>query len=95
MVSAEELRDIRNRGAVCDTLGRLFDAGGREVRHDLSGRTLAVDPEDLRGRRVVLVAGGLEKIDAIDGLLRAGLVTGLITDGDTALALAYRRVSSS
>ncbi len=95
MVSAEELRDIRDRGAVCDTLGRLFDAGGREVRHELSGRTLAVDPEDLRGRRVVLVAGGLEKTEAIDGLLRAGLVAGLITDGDTALALASRRPSSS
>lgn len=93
MVSAEELRDIRGRGAVCDTLGRLFDAGGREVRHELSGRTLAVDPEDLRGRRAVLVAGGLEKTDAIDGLLRAGLVAGLITDGDTALAIAGRRPS--
>ena len=91
MVSAEELRDIRDRGAVCDTLGRLFDAGRREVRHELSDRTLAVDPENLRGRHVVLVAGGLEKTDAIDGLLRAGLVAGLITDGDTALAIANRR----
>ena len=36
----------------------------------------------------MLVAGGLEKIAAISGLLRAGLVAGLITDGDTALALA-------
>ena len=56
--------------------------------HDLSRRTLAVEPENLRGRHVVLLAGGLEKIAAISGLLRAGLVSGLITDGDTALALA-------
>ncbi len=91
MLSAQELRDIRARGAVCDTLGRLFDADGREVRHELSGRTLAVDPEHLRGRHVVLVAGGLEKLDAIRALLRAGLVTGLVTDGDTALAIARAR----
>lgn len=90
MVSASELAEIRARGAVCDTLGRLFDARGREVHHDLSSRTLAVDPGDLRGREVVLAAGGLEKIDAIDGLLRAGLVSGLVIDGDTALALAGR-----
>ncbi len=88
MLSAEELRAIRVRGAVCDTLGRLFDTEGREVMHDLSRRTLAVEPENLRGRHVVLLAGGLEKIAAISGLLRAGLVSGLITDGDTALALA-------
>ena len=88
MLSAEELHDICARGAVADTLGRLFDAGGREVVHDLGRRTLAVDPEDLRGRNVVLVAGGLEKVVAIAGLLRAGLVAGLITDGDTAFKLA-------
>ena len=88
MLSEEELREIRTRGAVCDTLGRLFDARGGEVDHDLSRRTLAVGPEDLRGRHVVLVAGGLEKVAAISGLLRAGLAAGLITDGDTALALA-------
>ena len=79
---------MRARGAGCDTLGRLFDARGGEVAHDLSRRTLAVDPEHLRGRHVVLVAGGLEKLAAITGLLRAGLVAGLVTDGDTALALA-------
>ena len=90
MLSAAELKDIRARGAVCDTLGRLFNARGEEVQHELSRRTLAVDPANLRGRHVVLVAGGLEKVDAIGGLLRAGLVAGLITDGDTALALAKR-----
>lgn len=90
MVSAPELAEIRGQGAVCDTLGRLFDARGQEVRHDLSSRTLAVRPEDLKGRQVVLAAGGFEKLDAIDGLLRAGLVTDLIIDGDTALALAQR-----
>lgn len=88
MLSMEELGEIRAQGAVCDTLGRLFDAEGREVVHELSRRTLAVEPEVLRGRPVMLVAGGLEKIAAISGLLRAGFVAGLITDGDTALALA-------
>lgn len=88
MVSMEELRDIKERGAVCDTLGRLFDAKGREVDHELGQRTLAVSPDDLRGRHVVLAAGGFEKVAAIQGLLRAGFVSALITDGDTARRLA-------
>jgi DNA-binding transcriptional regulator LsrR (DeoR family) len=58
------------------------------VKHDLSARTLAVDAVELRGRHVVLAAGGLEKVEAIRALLKAGLVRGLITDGDTALAIA-------
>ena len=90
MLSSEELASIRARGAVCDTLGRLFDAQGAEIHHPLSSRTLAVEPENLRGRHVVLLAGGLEKVDAISALLRAGLVSGLIVDGDTGLAIASR-----
>ncbi len=90
MLSAAELASIRARGAVCDTLGRLFDAGGREIHHPLSSRTLAVEPESLRGRHVVLLAGGLEKVEAIMGLLGAGLVKGLIVDGDTGLAIVAR-----
>jgi len=38
----------------------------------------------------VLLAGGLEKVEAISGLLRAGLVKGLIVDGDTGLAIVQR-----
>jgi len=90
MLSSAELQSIRSRGAVCDTLGRLFDADGREIRDPLSSRTLAVEPEGLRGRQVVLLAGGLEKVEAITGLLRAGLVKGLIVDGDTGLAIVQR-----
>ena len=45
-----------------DPLGRLFDAEGREVAHMLSSRTLAVSLEDLRGRHVVLAAGGLGRL---------------------------------
>ncbi len=92
MLSTAELLSIRARGAVCDTLGRLFDATGREIHHPLSSRTLAVEPETLRGRHVVLLAGGLEKVAAITGLLRAGLVKGLIVDGDTGLAIARQAI---
>ena len=94
MLSTAELRSIRARGAVCDTLGRLFDAAGREIPHPISTRPRAGAPESLRGRPVVLLAGGLEKVDAMTGLLRAGLVKGLIVDGDTGLAIARQAIQA-
>jgi len=87
MLSAEELRDARAKGAVCDTLGRLFDMHGREVSHPLSKRTVALDIEELQGRNVVLLGAGIEKTTAIMALLKSGLVKGLIVDGDTALEI--------
>lgn len=88
MLSEAELRDMRACGAVCDTLGRLFDAEGRPVEHSFSGRTLAVDFDALRGRDVVLLAAGRTKAAATRALLRTGLVRGLILDGDLAALTA-------
>ncbi len=88
MLSQAELDSVRALGAVSDSLGRLFDRDGRPVDHELNHRTLALDIEALRGRRVVLLGAGLEKVVAIDSLLRTGLVSALIIDGDTARRLA-------
>ncbi len=87
MLSAAELRSIRAKGAVADALGRLFDRQGRPVDHELARRTLALDFERLHGRDVVLAAGGVRKVVAIQALLQTGTVRGLITDGDTARSL--------
>jgi DNA-binding transcriptional regulator LsrR (DeoR family) len=88
MLSAEELASVRARGAVCDTLGRLFDESGRAVAHELAERTLAVDFDRLRGRHMVLLAAGTQKAEATAALLRTGVVRGLIVDGDLAGLLA-------
>ncbi|SAL74047.1 transcriptional regulator [Caballeronia telluris] len=88
ILTADELRNIQESGAVCDSLGKLFDINGREINHPLSHRTVAIETNELRGRNVVLLAGGLEKVRATIALLRSGIVKGLIIDGDTAVALA-------
>lgn len=88
MISAAELASVRAKGAVCDTLGSFFDCNGELVQHELARRTLAVDLQRLRGRDVVLLGAGIEKAQAIGGLLRSGLVRGLVVDGDTAHRLA-------
>lgn len=87
ILTSAELDNIRAAGAVCDSLGKLFDIDGREIRHPLSNRTLAIGPDELRGRNVVLLVGGREKIRPTIALLRSGVVKGLIIDGDTAAEL--------
>ncbi len=87
MLSAAEMRSARAQGAVADALGRLFAQDGTEIDHELTRRTLAVTFEHLRGRAVVLAAGGLAKVPAIQALLRTGVVRGLVIDGDSARVL--------
>jgi len=90
MISAEELQSARAAGAVCDTLGKLFASDGQPISHGLNRRTLAIEFEDVRGRDVVLLSGGLEKVEAINAVLRSGVIRGLIIDGDSARLLASR-----
>jgi DNA-binding transcriptional regulator LsrR (DeoR family) len=87
-LSGIELQDLKRAGAVCDCMGKFFDADGQVVSSDVNQRTLAVDLEHLYNREVILLCAGREKLQAVKGLLRAGFVKGLIIDGDTALWLS-------
>ena len=90
MLSARDLDSLHASGAVCDTLGKFFDRSGRLVDHEMNARTLAIDPLSLRGRDVILLGAGIQKVEAIDALLRSRIVRGLIVDGDTAGLLKRR-----
>jgi DNA-binding transcriptional regulator LsrR (DeoR family) len=87
MISREELRGLRDLGAVCDTLGVFIDAAGRLLPNRVTERALAIPFDLLRGRDVVLLAAGVEKVGATAALLRTGAVKGLIIDGDGASML--------
>lgn len=80
--------DLREAGAVADTVGQFFDASGKPIAHPLSRRTIGLTVEELGAVPVILLAAGPEKTLATAALLRTGLVRGLIIDGDTAGALA-------
>ena len=87
MVSPSEIEDVARAGALGEVLGSFFDDAGRRVPTDLSNRALAPDIELLRGREIVAIAGGRNKMKAIRAVLRSGLLTGLITDEATARQL--------
>ncbi|MGW9405777.1 sugar-binding transcriptional regulator [Arthrobacter sp. NPDC055585] len=76
-------------GAVAECSGRLIDAGGRPVRSELDERVLAVSLSQLQNTpKVVAVAQGAARADAVRAVLAAGFVTTLLIDEDLAVALS-------
>jgi len=79
--SPQELRLLASKGAVGDICLRFFDRTGAAVNTELNDRVISMELDQLRAvKRVVGVAGGRRKTQAIRGALAARLVNVLITD---------------
>jgi DNA-binding transcriptional regulator LsrR (DeoR family) len=87
MIEPAEIDEVHAMGGAGEVLGHFFDANGASVETSLAARTVAPELEDLKGRRIVAIAGGASKIAAIRAVLKSGLLSGLITDETSALAL--------
>lgn len=87
MISRAELESLRKCGAIGDTNGIFFDSEGMQVDHDLNKRTIALGFEELKQMPVILLIAGQDKASAAKGLLKSGIINGLIIDGDAAEAL--------
>ena len=87
MIEAREIAEINAAGGVGEMMGYFFDATGRVLDTTLSARTLSVDLNRGQDQRIVVIAGGAEKVTAIRAVLNSGCLSGLITDEATARAL--------
>ena len=87
MIEAREIAEINAAGGVGEMMGYFFDATGRVLDTTLSARTLSVDLNRGQDQRIVVIAGGAEKVAAIRAVLNSGRLSGLITDEATARAL--------
>jgi DNA-binding transcriptional regulator LsrR (DeoR family) len=91
--TADELAELTRLGGVGDICLHFVDRDGRPIRSALDERVIGITMDELsRAGRVVAVAGGARKVEALQGVLRSGLVTVLITDRFTAAALADAEV---
>ena len=87
--SREERAELQRLRAVGDICFRFFDVDGQPVKSPLMKRVIGIDLVKLRAcQRVVGVAGGTQKMQAILGALRGGLIDVLITDQRTAQTLS-------
>ena len=90
-LAESEQEELRLAGAVGDVCLRYFDQEGRAVESSFDHRVIGIDrAEMLQVPRRIGVAGGMEKVDAIDAAVRGGWVNILITDLLVATELASR-----
>jgi lsr operon transcriptional repressor len=83
-----DVRGLRDRGVVGDILGEFFDADGHVVDLPIHDRRIGIELADLSCLpKVVGVAGGLHKAEAILGALRGGFLDVLVTNELTAIRL--------
>ena len=86
--SPRELTEIEQAGGIGQIGLRFFDANGGFVKTPLDDRVVGVTLEELAQiDRVVALAGGKSKTEAIRGALRTGVIDLLITDKYTAKRL--------
>lgn len=73
--------DLKARGVVADVCGVPINADGIPVDADVTSRVVGISLDELRRvPEVVVLAGGASKHDAIDAVLRTGIVSTLVTD---------------
>ena len=83
--SESELAEVAEAGGVGDISLRFFDKEGRPVKTPLDDRVIGMTLEEqVRIDRVIALAGGRAKTDAIRGALMTRAVDVLITDKFTA-----------
>ena len=87
MVGQDEIAELRAGGAAGEILGHYFDSDGCIVASGLCGRAMSPGVDELRGRLIVAVAGGVEKVAALGAVLCSGLLKGLVTDEATGRCL--------
>jgi DNA-binding transcriptional regulator LsrR (DeoR family) len=87
--SRDERAELQRLGSVGDICFRFYNSEGQPIKSPLMRRVIGIDLERLRAcKRVVGVAGGVQKMHAIRGALRGKLIDVLITDQRTAEALS-------
>ena len=87
MIEPREIDEINAAGGAGEMLGHFFDAQGGVLETTLTARTLSVELNTRDDSRIVAIAGGSEKVDAVRAVLLSGLLRGLITDEATARAI--------
>jgi DNA-binding transcriptional regulator LsrR (DeoR family) len=84
-LDADEEAQLAKDGAVGEICLRYFDAGGKEMKHQIEERVISIDAKTMKKiPRRIAVAGGERKLEAIRAAIEGGWVNVLITDAETA-----------
>lgn len=80
-VSEADRRALLDQGVKADMAAILVTAAGTVVSSDFAARCISISAEQMRHiPRVIGVAAGADKAEAVVAVARAGLLTGLVTE---------------
>ena len=86
--SRQEMAMLNEAGAVGEISFRFYDKDGKPVETPLNERVIGISLEELKkADRVMALAGGESKTQAIAGALKLGIIDVLVTDKFTAARL--------
>lgn len=80
-LNEEEIKKIEENKGVGDICLQAYTVDGEIIREGISNRVIGISTEDLKKiPKVIGIAGGKDKTEAILGALRGGFIDVLITD---------------
>jgi DNA-binding transcriptional regulator LsrR (DeoR family) len=87
-LSAKDRESLTKSGAVADVCGVVLNAAGEKIQSSFQNRTVAISHAELsKVGKVIAVAGGVEKAEAVRASLKSGLLDVLVTDSALAQKL--------
>jgi DNA-binding transcriptional regulator LsrR (DeoR family) len=87
-ITEEELKKLKEKGAVGDILGRYYDINGNLVDSDINKKIIGINLKELQDiEKVIGIAGGKQKIKSIYGALQGNYLDVLITEENCAKEL--------
>ncbi|MGZ9810791.1 sugar-binding transcriptional regulator [Pseudoroseicyclus sp. H15] len=86
-ISVEDQERLRAKGGAGEVIGFVFDAEGRLIDDEVNARVSSAEIVPSPATPTIAAAQGREKVTAIRAAMLGGLVSGLVTDEDTADAL--------
>lgn len=90
VLNEQDYEELSRAGAVGDICSRYFDAAGNIVDNDLNARVLGLTLEELkRIKNRMVIAVGEDKVHAILGALRTGVINKLYIDERTAAKVIH------
>lgn len=82
-VTEKTKKDILKKGGVGFLCAHFFDKNGKFLDLDINKNIVGIKSETIGRQKMIVVAGGDEKVAAILGALRSGRIDTLISDQDT------------
>lgn len=86
-IAQHELAALDAMGAAGEVISWIYDNNGKMVESSINQRVTSMPLQNLNSATIIGIAAGEEKIAAINGALKSGLLNGLITNEYTATRL--------